>query len=92
MRTIRLGKDSNISGAATFSIVFLPGKTESIEYVSGQESLKSLIDRLKAAHYEVEFPTSNKAQISRRLEVDCTPLSGCIGVLVTPDRTGVGSY
>ena len=66
MRAIKLGKQPNLSGTAEFSIGFALGQVESIEYVSGEESLESLTDKLKAAHYQVGFPTGSKAKILRR--------------------------
>ncbi len=82
MRAIKLGKQPNLSGTAEFSIVFALGKVESIEYVSGEESLESLTDKLKAAHYQVEFPAGSKAKVLRRAELSCTPVVGCMVVLV----------
>jgi tetratricopeptide (TPR) repeat protein/transglutaminase-like putative cysteine protease len=82
MRAVKLGKQPNLSGTAEFSIVFAMGKVESIKYVSGEESLESLTDKLKAAHYQVEFPVGSKAKILRRAELSCTPSAGCMAVLV----------
>jgi tetratricopeptide (TPR) repeat protein/transglutaminase-like putative cysteine protease len=82
MRSIKLGKQPNLSGTAEFSIVFAMGKVESVEYVSGEKSLESLTDKLKAAHYQVEFPAGSKAKILRRGELSCTPSAGCMAVLV----------
>jgi tetratricopeptide (TPR) repeat protein len=84
MRAIKLGKQPNLTGTAEFSIVFAIGKVESVEYVSGEESLESLTDKLKAAHYQVEFPVGSKAKILRRAELSCTPAAGCMAVLVPP--------
>lgn len=84
MRVIKLGKQLNLSGTAEFSIVFAMGKVESIEYVSGEESLESLTPKLKAAHYQVEFPVGSKAKVLRRAELSCTPSAGCMAVLVPP--------
>lgn len=86
MRATKLGKILEKSGSAEFSIVFAPGKVESARFVSGEESLESLTDQMKAAHYLVEFPTGSKAKILRRAELSCTPSAGCIVVLLPPDR------
>ena len=92
MRTAKFGKMPNASGSAEFAIVFVSGKIESVEYVNGEESLESLKDKLKAAHYEVEFPAGSKARILRRAQLSCTPSAGCMAVLMPPanERFGQG--
>ena len=82
MRAVKLGKQPGLSGTAEFWIVFAPGKVESVQYVSGKESLESLTGKLKAAHYQVEFPAGSGARIFRRIELSCTPSVGCMAVLV----------
>jgi len=86
MRAIRLGKLPNFSGSAEFSVVFAPGSVESSEYLRGEESLEPLTDKLKAAHYQVEFPAGSRAKIFRRAQLSCTPSAGCMAVLVPPDK------
>jgi tetratricopeptide (TPR) repeat protein len=86
MRATRLGKIPNLVGSAEFSIVFVPGRVESAEYLRGEDSLEALTDKLKAAHYQVEFPDGSKAKIFRRAQLSCTPSAGCMVVLVPPDK------
>jgi tetratricopeptide (TPR) repeat protein/transglutaminase-like putative cysteine protease len=86
MRASHLGKLPNLSGSAEFSIVFAPGRVESVAYLRGEESLESLTDKLKASHYQVEFPAGSKAKLFRRAQLSCTPSAGCMAVLVPPDR------
>jgi len=90
MRTAKFGKQADLKGSAEFAIVFAPGKIESVEYVSGEESLKELIDKIKAAHYAVEFPAGSQARIFRRAQVSCFPSSGCMAVLMPTDQARVG--
>lgn len=96
MRTAKFGKLPNLSGSAEFTIVFAPGKIETVEYVSGEESLKALIEKIKAAHYQVEFPAGSQAKLPRRAELSCFPLSGCMAVLMPTDkaqlRQNTGQY
>jgi tetratricopeptide (TPR) repeat protein len=89
MRTAKFGKLPNLSGSAEFSIVFAPGKVQSVEYVSGEASLKVLIEKIKAAHYQVEFPTGSQAVLMRRAELSCFPLSGCMAVLMPTDKAQI---
>ena len=90
MRTAKFGKLPNLSGTAEFAIVFAPGKIESVEYVSGEKSLQSLTDKLKAAHYQIEFPAGSKAKILRRAQLSCTPSAGCMAVLMPPANARFG--
>jgi hypothetical protein len=94
MRTAKFGKLPSLSGSAEFAIVFAPGKIESVEYVSGEESMESLTGKIKAAHYEVEFPAGSKARILRRAQLSCTPSAGCMAVLMPPAnaRFGQGQF
>jgi tetratricopeptide (TPR) repeat protein len=82
LRTVKLGKQPSLLGSAEFSIVFTQGKIESVEYVSGEESLEGLTAKLKAAHFQIEFPAGSQAKILRRAELSCNPSSGCMAVLV----------
>ncbi len=96
MRTAKFGKLPNLSGSAEFAIVFAPGKIESVEYVNGEESLKSLTGKLKTVHYQIEFPAGSKAKILRRAQLSCTPAAGCMAVLMSPSNAqfgqGAGQY
>src|SRR5262249_8450733 len=71
MRTVNLGKVANLSGSAEFTIVFASGKVESVGYVSGEDAIKALIEKIKAAHFQVEFPLGSQAKILRRALVGC---------------------
>ena len=70
-------------------MVFAPGKVESVEYVSGAEPLRALTEKIKAAHYQVEFPTGSQAKLLRRAEVSCFPASGCMAVLLPTDKATI---
>jgi len=82
MRAVKLGKLSSVSGSAQFSVVLASDKTESVEYIDGKESLRTLTDKLKATHYPIEFPEGSKAKIMRRMEVRCTSEGGCMAVMM----------
>jgi tetratricopeptide (TPR) repeat protein len=82
MRTVNLGKVANLSGSAEFTIVFASGKVESVRYVSGEDAVKALIEKIKAGHFQVEFPLGSQAKILRRALVGCYPISGCMATLI----------
>jgi tetratricopeptide (TPR) repeat protein/transglutaminase-like putative cysteine protease len=86
MRTVKFGKLPNLSGSAQFAIVFAQGKIESVQFLSGEQSLKALTEKLKAAHYEVEFPAGSQAKLVRRAALSCFPISGCMAVLIPTDQ------
>jgi tetratricopeptide (TPR) repeat protein/transglutaminase-like putative cysteine protease len=86
IRTVKFGKMPNLSGSAEFAIVFAPGNVESAEYTSGDQSLKALTSKIKAAHYQVEFPAGSQAKLLRRAELSCFPLSGCMAVLMPTEN------
>jgi len=74
------------SGSAEFGIVFTAGRVESVEYLRGEESLESIRDELRSAHYAVELPTDSKAKIYRRAQVGCKPLTGCVVTMLPAGR------
>jgi hypothetical protein len=82
LRAVHLGKQTGLSGTAEFTIVFAPGKIESVNYVSGEKSLNALIEKIKAGTFQVEFPAGSQAKILRRAQVGCFPVSGCMVALV----------
>jgi tetratricopeptide (TPR) repeat protein/transglutaminase-like putative cysteine protease len=82
LRTASLGKLAGVSGSAEFTIVFMPGKTESVEYASGDKSLEPLMEKIKAHPFQVEFPVGSEAKLFRRAQVGCYPTSGCTAVLI----------
>jgi tetratricopeptide (TPR) repeat protein/transglutaminase-like putative cysteine protease len=92
IRTAKFGKLPGLKGSAEFTIAFAPGKIKSVTYVNGEQSLKVLTEKIEAAHFQVEFPTGSHANLVRRAEVSCFPLSGCMAVLVPtsqpPGRPG----
>jgi tetratricopeptide (TPR) repeat protein/transglutaminase-like putative cysteine protease len=89
MRSVSLGKQSNVSGSAEFKIVFAPGKIDSVDFLSGEDSVRALSDKLKSAHFQLEFPGGSQAKIAERVLVSCYPTSGCTAVLMPPDTGSV---
>jgi tetratricopeptide (TPR) repeat protein/transglutaminase-like putative cysteine protease len=83
-REIKLPNQAKLSGSAKFIVALKPGKIESAEYDSGDDSLDVVADKLKAAHYPVEFPPDSGAILVLRVNVSCHPASPCIAALVNP--------
>lgn len=82
IRSVNLGKQGSLTGSAEFKIVFAPGRIESVDFLSGQEEIGRLIDKVKAAHFQLEFPAGSHAKILERAMVSCFSLSGCMAVLM----------
>ncbi len=92
MRATKFGKQAGLSGSAEFSVVFVPGNVESVRYISGDESFKSLTVKLRSVGYQVEFPTASTAKLVRRVMVSCYPSSGCSAVLLPVSTAKIGQF
>jgi len=84
MRTAKFGKQGSLSGSADFQVLFARGGVENVDYVSGPEALKRLGEKIKTAHYAVQFPDGSQAKILRRAALNCSTISGCMAVLLPP--------
>jgi tetratricopeptide (TPR) repeat protein/transglutaminase-like putative cysteine protease len=81
-REIRLSNEGKLTGSAEFIVALKPGKVDSAVYKSGDEALAPLSNKLKAAHFPLEFPTDSRAILSVRVSVKCQATS-CIATLAT---------
>lgn len=84
MREVKLTTTSHPAASGTFSIVFSPGKIDQVKLVEGDESAKSMIDSIKAAKFNVEFPDATPTQLVRRGVMSCGSY-GCSLTLISPD-------
>jgi tetratricopeptide (TPR) repeat protein len=85
MRTFRLATKSPPAGSAIFTVVFSPGKVDSVRYQMGDEPLKSLADQIAVLKFNTEFPNSTPAKVFRRGMLVCGKIAGCDFVLMLPD-------
>lgn len=83
LRHSREVKVSN-PGKAQFIVAIKPGKVDSAHYVSGDDTLEPLEDKLAETHYPLEFPPDSGAILVLRIEVNCQPATPCIAALVDP--------
>jgi tetratricopeptide (TPR) repeat protein/transglutaminase-like putative cysteine protease len=83
-REVKLANEKKLSGSAEFLVTFKPGKVESAEYESGDDELEPLADKLKVAHFPLEFPPESGASLVLRVEVRCQPTAPCVATLVNP--------
>jgi hypothetical protein len=86
IRTVKLKRLLPGTATAEFFLLFGPGpKLEDVSFISGSEKLKPAADGLYDAEYKVAFPMGSAAHLVRRALVMCSPVSGCMAVLYTPD-------
>jgi Flp pilus assembly protein TadD len=86
LRTVKLKPLISGSATAEFFLLFSPGpKVEDVKFISGSENLKTAVQALSAAKYQVTFPEGSSAHLVRRAILMCSSVSGCNTVLFTPD-------
>ncbi|MCI0657454.1 MAG: hypothetical protein L0170_10335, partial [Acidobacteria bacterium] len=87
MRTIRLPRVTRGKATAEFFLLFSPGpRLEEVQFISGDQELAKADVALKAARFDVPFPSGSSARIVRRGLLMCTETgSGCDFVLFIPD-------
>ena len=83
-REVKLANSKKLSGSAQFIVTLKPEKVESADYLSGDEGLEPLADKLKAAHYPLEFPPGSGVTLVLRVDVSCHATTPCIATLVPP--------
>ena len=82
-REVKVSNEEKLSGSADFVVEFEPGKVDSVQYLSGSDELEKLTEKLKAAHYPLDFPPDSQATLAVRVSVRCQSGS-CVGTLVVP--------
>ena len=83
-REVTLHNEGKRSGTAEFLVKFKPGAVESATVFSGDDSLAALAEKLKGAHYPIEFPAGSGAVLTLRLDVRCQATAPCTASLVVP--------
>jgi tetratricopeptide (TPR) repeat protein/transglutaminase-like putative cysteine protease len=81
MREVKITNTSHAPASGTFTIVLSQGKVDDVKQVDGDESLKPLTDRIKAAKFDVELPGTAPVKVTRRGIVSCGSL-GCDMALI----------
>ena len=83
-REVKVSNEAKLSGKAQFIVEIKPGKVNSAHYLSGDDTLEPLADKLVEAHYPLEFPPDSEAILVLRLDVNCQPTTPCVAKLVNP--------
>jgi hypothetical protein len=82
-REVKVSNPGKLSGKAQFIVEIKPGKVDSAHYLSSDDTLEPLEDKLVEAHYPLEFPPDSGAILVLRIEVH-RPVTPCIAALVDP--------
>ena len=83
-RRASVSKAPHPAAVCDFEMVFSPGQVETIRYVKGDETLRAMMEKVKAAHFEMLFPAGSTAKIPRMATLTCSPSSGCNVELLLP--------
>jgi TonB family protein len=71
---LQVARAGAVDAVADFYVAFVPGPSPMIpdvKFICGNENLKSAIDLLRSASYQVSFPDSQPVKLIRRVETTC---------------------
>jgi tetratricopeptide (TPR) repeat protein len=86
MRTTKLTQVTSGTASAEFFLVFGPGsKVEDTKFISGSDKLQSAGAVLRSIPFKVLFPDGSQARLVRRGILNCSTITGCSFVFLTPD-------
>ena len=85
LRELKFDNAKKLSGSAQFVIAFKPGEIDTVDYISGDEALKVLDDKLKSLHFQVAFPPASTAVLVRKAQVECRPATCTVKLLKVED-------
>jgi len=90
-RTFSIGKGPSENSQADFLLLLSPGtrdpKVEAVKFVSGNQSLRPLAERLRAVDFGPMFPNAAPTKIVRRGTLACSAYtSNCTFTLILPEN------
>ncbi len=85
LRELKFDNAKKLSGSAQFVIAFKPGEIDTVDYLSGDEDLKVLDDKLKSLHFQVAFPPVSTAVLVRTAQVECRTATCTVKLLKVED-------
>ena len=91
MRTIRLGKQSGVTGSADFFVLLTSSpdggaRIDAAKFISGEEKLKLMAESLKSAKIDFTFPDNVPTKILRRGVLSCSRATReCEFVMMLPE-------
>ncbi|HXN19505.1 MAG TPA: DUF3857 domain-containing protein [Candidatus Binatus sp.] len=90
-RTFSIGKGPSENSQADFLLLLSPGtkdpKVEAVKFVSGNQTLRPLAERLRAMDFGPMFPNNEPAKIVRRGTLACSAdTANCTFTLILPEN------
>jgi Flp pilus assembly protein TadD len=90
-RTFSIGKGPSENSQADFLLLLSPGtkdpKVEAVKFVSGNQALRPLAERLRAVAFGPMFPNNEPAKIIRRGTLACSAdTANCTFTLILPEN------
>ena len=87
MREVKITSARHASASGTFDIFFSPGKIDEVKQVDGDPSLKSFFEQIKTLKFNLEFPDSTPAKVTRRAIVSCGSQGCDLALVPVNDRS-----
>ena len=72
LRTISIPKISTEEGSADFFVLLSVGKVDDVQFIHGDEQLRTAADAIKKANFPGEFPKESSARLVRRGILFCS--------------------
>lgn len=89
---VKMGPTTKVTGTALFTVVFTPGKVESVRFRSGDGQLQSIGEQLKVVKFPMPFPPGSGAKIPRLVKLSCASGSECTAEFVSRTQVMAGAY
>ncbi len=85
MRTYSVPKPAGLEGSADFFALLSPGKVDDVQFIHGDQQLRSAADSIKKVDFPGQFPEGSTAKLLRRGILFCSPASDtCQFTLLLP--------
>jgi tetratricopeptide (TPR) repeat protein len=88
LRTTTIPVENKKLGSADFFVLLSPGHVEDVQFLKGEEALKSSVALLRSATFDTPFPPGSGAKIVRRGILYCGSVpKDCQFTLLPPETT-----
>ena len=90
MRTYSVPKPAGLEGSADFFVLLSPGKVDDVQFIHGDQPLRSAADSIKKVDFTGQFPEGSTAKLLRRGILFCSPVSSaCQFTLLLPQSVSL---
>ncbi|HTV07164.1 MAG TPA: DUF3857 domain-containing protein [Acidobacteriaceae bacterium] len=85
LRTYSVPRPSGVEGSADFFVLLSPDKVEDVQFIHGDQQLRTQADAIKKVAFAGQFPKDSTARLVRRGILFCSPASSvCQFTLLLP--------